>query len=350
MMPTGGGRPSSHPGRCGVSRPSAPATVGPVLLDDAVRLAGRTAARVVTRPQRMDLDGRVLFITGAARGLGAETARRAHARGAQVALVGRTLATLQALADELGPGAAAFEADVTSAEKLQRAAQDAVATFGGIDVIVANAGIAPPSRTVATIAPDAFEHTVEVDLLGQWRTVQAALPSVLERRGHVLLVGSIYAFFNGVLAAPYAVSKAGVEQLARALRVELAPHGVTAGIAYLGFIDTDLANDAFADEAPDAVRPGGPRHLHQGDDRRSGSRRGARRDRAARTEGQCTVLGPAAAGRAVTDHLGDGRCAPPQPRGAGGHHQGGNRCASNGFVTRPVRPSRRSALRAARSW
>ncbi len=163
-------------------------------------------------------------------------------------------ATLQQLADELGSRAAAFEADVTSAENLQRAADGAVDTFGGIDVIVANAGIAPPSHTVATIAPDAFEHTVEVDLLGQWRTVRAALPSVLERRGHVLLVGSIYAFFNGVLAAPYAVSKAGVEQLARALRVELAPHGVTAGIAYLGFIDTELANDAFADEAAAAVR------------------------------------------------------------------------------------------------
>lgn len=230
-----------------------------MILDDAVRLAGRTAARIVTRTPRYDLAGRVVFITGAARGLGAETARRAHARGARVALVGRRLAPLQQLADELGSGAAAFEADVTSAERLQQAADDAVATFGGIDVVIANAGVAPPSHTVATISPDAFEHTVDVDLLGQWRTVRAALPAVLERRGHILLVGSIYAFFNGVLAAPYAVSKAGVEQLARTLRVELASHGATAGIAYLGFIDTDLAADAFADASAAAIRQAVPR-------------------------------------------------------------------------------------------
>src|SRR5690242_1300465 len=96
-----------------------------VILDDAVRLAGRTVARIVTRPAPYDLRGRVVFITGAARGLGAETARRAHARGARVALVGRRLAPLQQLADDLGSDAAAFEADVTSAERLQRAADDA---------------------------------------------------------------------------------------------------------------------------------------------------------------------------------------------------------------------------------
>ncbi|MCT7658798.1 short-chain dehydrogenase/reductase [Mycobacterium deserti] len=206
----------------------------------------------------IELDGRVLFITGAARGLGAEIARQAHARGARVALVGRRLAPLRELANELGTGTAAFQADVTDVDALRRAADEAVATFGGIDVVVANAGIAPPSETVATIDPDDFERTVEVDLLGQWRTVRAALPSVIERRGHVMLVGSIYAFFNGVLAASYAVSKAGVEQLARTLRVELAPHGVTAGIAYLGFIDTDLADAVFADDHAAAIRQAVP--------------------------------------------------------------------------------------------
>ena len=87
---------------------------------------------------------------------------------------------------------------------------------------------------------------MDIDLLGQWRTVRATLPALIERQGHVLVVASIYAFFNGALNASYAASKAGLEQLTRALRVELAPHGVTAGVAYLGFIETDLAADAFA--------------------------------------------------------------------------------------------------------
>lgn len=224
------------------------------MIDDAVRLLGRTARRLVTRPPRLDLDGRTVFVTGAARGLGAELARQAHARGARVALVGRRLAPLQQLADELGDGAAAFEADVTDAEKLHRAAEAATATFGGIDVVVANAGIAPPSESIATITPDEFERTVDVDLLGQWRTVRATLPAVTQRRGHILLVGSVYAFFNGVLAASYAVSKAGVEQLARTLRVELAQQGVTTGYAYLGFIATDLADEVFADAHATAIR------------------------------------------------------------------------------------------------
>lgn len=238
------------------------------MIDDAVRLVGRNTVRLLRgvpvvggvfgTPPRLDLDGRVVFVTGAARGLGAQIAREAHARGARVALVGRRLPPLEALAADLGDGAAAFQADVTDAAALQAAADGAVAAFGGIDVVVANAGIAPPSHTVGTIDPDQFEHTVEVDLLGQWRTVRAVLPAVIERRGHIALVGSIYAFFNGVLAAPYAISKAGVEQLSRSLRVELAQHGATAGIAYLGFIDTDLANDAFADEQAAAIRDVAP--------------------------------------------------------------------------------------------
>src|SRR5437899_2795273 len=64
-------------------------------------------------------------------------------------------------------------------------------------------------------------------------------------RARVLVVASAYAFANGALASPYAVSKAAVEQLGRALRVELAPHGSTAGVAYFGFIDTDLVRGAF---------------------------------------------------------------------------------------------------------
>lgn len=224
--------------------------VGGAALDGAVR---RLRAPLTPRDP-MDLTGRVVFITGAARGLGAECARQAHARGASVALVGRRLQPLEDLAAALGERTAAFEADVSDLAALERAARDAADHFGGIDIVIANAGVAPPSDSILTIDPDAFERTVDIDLLGQWRTARATLPYVVERQGHVLMVASIYAFFNGFLNASYAASKAGVEQIARALRVELAAHGATAGVAYLGFIDTDLARDAFELDHVDDVR------------------------------------------------------------------------------------------------
>jgi NAD(P)-dependent dehydrogenase (short-subunit alcohol dehydrogenase family) len=221
----------------------------------ALGAAGLSAARSLPVAGRMfgsgphlDLAGRVVFITGAARGIGAEAARQAHARGARVALVGRRLKPLQHLAAELGEGAAAFQADVRDLDAMQRAADATVARFGGIDVVIANAGIAPPSEPILTIDPGEFERTVDVDLLGQWRTIRATLPAVIKRRGHILVVASIYAFVNGTLNASYAASKAGVEQLTRALRVELAHHEATAGVAYLGFVETDLVGDVFAQQ------------------------------------------------------------------------------------------------------
>ena len=221
----------------------------------ALGAAGLSAARALPiagrafgGTPRLELDGRVVFVTGAARGIGAEVARQAHARGARVALVGRRLKPLQQLAAQLGEGAAAFQADVRDLGALQRAADATVARFGGIDVVVANAGIAPPSEPILTIDPGEFERTVDIDLLGQWRTVRATLPAVIERRGHILVVASIYAFVNGALNASYAASKAGVDQLTRALRVELAHHDATAGAAYLGFVETDLVDDAFAQQ------------------------------------------------------------------------------------------------------
>ena len=203
--------------------------------------------RTVVGP-RLPLSGRTVLVTGAARGLGAEVARQAHARGANVSLVGRNLAGVQQLADGLADRAVAYEADVGDLAALDRAVAQTVDRFGALDVLVANAGIAPPSDSVLTIDPVEFERTVDIDLLGQWRSVRAALPALIDASGHVVVVSSIYAFFNGALNASYAASKAGVEQLVRALRVELAGHGATAGVAYLGFVDTDLAADVFAQD------------------------------------------------------------------------------------------------------
>ena len=196
----------------------------------------------------------MVFITGAARGIGAELARQAYDRQALVSLVGRSRAPLERLAAEFGARAVVFEADVRDFVALQAAAAGTVKHFGGIDVVVANAGILPPADTVLTIDPKVFERTIDVDLLGQWRTIRATLPAVIQRRGHLLVVASIYAFFNGALTAGYAASKAGLEQLARAIRVELVHHGVTVGVAYLGYVDTDMVAEAFAqDHVRDAL-------------------------------------------------------------------------------------------------
>ena len=130
---------------------------------------------------------------------------------------------------------------------------EVVEKLGGLDVAVANAGIAQTSfATARGISGEEWERVFEVDLLGVWRTVRAALPQIVERRGQMVVVSSVYAFANGFGNTPYAVAKAGVESLGRALRVELAPHGASASVAYFGWVDTKLVQDAFAQ--PDAAR------------------------------------------------------------------------------------------------
>lgn len=201
-----------------------------------------------------DVRDRTVLITGAARGIGAETARRLAARGANLALVGLEPELLERLAGELGHGAAFWEADVRDAAALGRAVDAAVERFGGIDVVMANAGIAPAAATVAGADPEAFERVIDVNLLGVWRTVRATLPHVRARRGYVLCIASIAAAVHVPLLAPYNMAKAGVEALADSLRPELAGDGVDVGCAYFGLIDTDMVRGAFAESSTQRLR------------------------------------------------------------------------------------------------
>lgn len=143
--------------------------------------------------------------------------------------------------------------DVTDRGALQRAVAASVERFGGLDVVVANAGIASRVATFRAISSESFERVLDVNLLGVCRTFDAALPEIIARRGHVVVVSSIYAFINGIGATPYAMSKAAVEQLGRALRVELHQHGASASVAYFGFIDTEMVHRAI-DQDPLAHR------------------------------------------------------------------------------------------------
>ncbi|WP_181697836.1 short-chain dehydrogenase/reductase [Nocardia sp. GTS18] len=198
---------------------------------------------------KFDLADKVVVITGAARGIGLGTAEAAALRGAKVAVLDLRRDDVDRAVGRLGDKAFGLAVDVTDREELARAFTTIADRLGGIDVVVANAGIAPRGATVQGMAPEVFDRVVEVNLTGVYNTVLAALPFIVERRGHLLLTSSVYAFMNGVGVAPYAVAKAGVEQLGRALRVELAPYGATAGIVYYGFIDTDMVKVGF-DEDP----------------------------------------------------------------------------------------------------
>jgi NAD(P)-dependent dehydrogenase (short-subunit alcohol dehydrogenase family) len=196
--------------------------------------------------RRRSLDGKVVLVTGAARGIGEHTARALASRGARVALVGLEPERLASLATELGDGHAWFEADVTDQEAIDRAVAGTVAALGGIDAVVANAGVAN-TGTVAISPPDALVRTVEVNLVGVMRTVSAALPHITERRGYIQLISSAAAFTVLPGMAAYCASKAGVEQYGNALRLELAHKGVAVGMVHPSWIDTDLVRDQRAE-------------------------------------------------------------------------------------------------------
>jgi NAD(P)-dependent dehydrogenase (short-subunit alcohol dehydrogenase family) len=202
--------------------------------------------------QTFDVNGRTVLITGAARGIGAESARRLHAKGANVALVGLEPERLEALAAQLGDRAAAFEADVTDFDALQRAVSATVERFGAIDVGIANAGIAF-TGPLASAPIEQVERTLAVNFLGVWRTDRALIGQIVERKGYLLNIASLTAVSHVPMVGPYTAAKSGVEALTDALRMETAPSGARVGCAYFGFIDTDLVRAGFAQPSAQAM-------------------------------------------------------------------------------------------------
>jgi NAD(P)-dependent dehydrogenase (short-subunit alcohol dehydrogenase family) len=194
------------------------------------------------------VDGKVVLITGAAHGIGNALARALHARGASVVLADWDADEVRRAAAALGEERAlGLELDVRYREANEAAVARALERFGGLDVLVANAGIAPAARPMINTSPEDFQRVLDVNLTGVANSVHAGLKPIIERKGHILVIASVYAFANGALQAPYAMAKAGVEQLGRALRSELSIHGATAGVGYFGFIDTHMVQGALAD-------------------------------------------------------------------------------------------------------
>ena len=196
-----------------------------------------------------------MFITGAARGIGAETARRLHGRGARVALAGLEPDALSEVAADCG-GAPWWECDVTDRPRVETVVEEAVAALGGLDVVVANAGVAAQIAIVGGDA-DVWDRTIDVNLHGVFNTVRSAGPHVSHPGGYVLVVSSLAAAMHLPLLGAYAASKAAVEALGDALRSELRPTGARVGVAYFAEIDTDMTSRGFGTEAAQHLTRGG---------------------------------------------------------------------------------------------
>jgi len=201
---------------------------------------------------KQDLAGKRVVVTGAARGIGAAVARLAVSRGARVALIGLEADRLNALADELGTAACWREADVRDGQSLQLAIDETAGVMGGIDAVVANAGVVAYG-TVRQADDTVFERVIDVNLTGTFRTLKHATPHLERTRGHAVVVASALSFMALPAMGSYAASKAGVEMLALAYRQEVSPLGITVGLIHPSWIETDLVKGAELD-LPSFVR------------------------------------------------------------------------------------------------
>ena len=199
----------------------------------------------------ISLPGKIALVTGGARGIGAATVEKLLAAGASVAVVDRDIPEHTLTSERV----LLLSADVTDYEAMVECVRRTVEKFGALDIVIANAGITPPPSTIRTIDRNVFDTVMAANFGGVLNTVRACADDIVAGGGHIMLVSSCAAFTPGMGGAPYMVSKAAVEQLGRALRIELAAVGATAGLAYYGVVDTELARGTL-DENPLGVRIG----------------------------------------------------------------------------------------------
>ena len=192
--------------------------------------------------------GKVALVTGGARGLGAATARTLSAAGARVYVLDRHHPDPAERFDER---VTFLAGDVTDLDSMTKAVETIGREAGRLDIVIANAGVVARGATLRVSAPATVDRLFDVNVTGALTTVRAALPALIESRGRLVLISSVFAFVNGAGTIPYAMSKAAVEQLGRGLRVEFAGHGISVTTAYFAMINTDMIR-LSVDEDPAA--------------------------------------------------------------------------------------------------
>jgi NADP-dependent 3-hydroxy acid dehydrogenase YdfG len=197
---------------------------------------------------RLSLKGRGVLLSGATGGIGREGARQLLDRGARVALMSRPSERLDGLVEELdSPDAFAVPADVTDRAEVQEAADRAAERFGGLAAVVAGAGVVL-TGTIAEQDEEDVRQVIDTNLYGTLWTLQAALPHVDRAEGHLLAVASIAGIVPTPLAGIYPATKAAVGELVAQLRIELMHRRTSAGVLYLGMVDTEMSTMVGEDE------------------------------------------------------------------------------------------------------
>lgn len=196
--------------------------------------------------------GKRVLITGAARGIGASLAVRLHDLGARVGLLGLEEERLAFTAAETG-GAPYRLCDVRCALDVERGVQYVVERLGGLDVIVANAGVAAQLPMLGGDV-ETMRRILDVNLLGTYLTLRSAAEHIGHPEGYALVMASAAVGAHLPLMGAYSASKAGVEALGNTLRVEMSHLGTKVGVGYLAEIDTEMTSIGFGTDAATKVR------------------------------------------------------------------------------------------------
>ena len=191
---------------------------------------------------KSNLNGRVVFITGAASGIGAATALEVVAMGGTPVLVDCDAEPLAQIAFRCGLETLHWVADVTDLQVMQEVVEKTISKTGRIDIVFANAGVAA-FGPVAYIDPVAWKRCLEVNVFGVFNTIRAALPCVMAQKGYVLINASSSSFAHPPVMSAYAASKSAVEAMGNSLRIEMAAHAVGVGVVHAGWVRTPLVTE-----------------------------------------------------------------------------------------------------------
>ncbi len=203
-------------------------------------------------PHSDRLAGRRVIVTGAARSIGAALARRLHQRGARVALLGLEPELLEQTAVACGRAPWRY-CDVRDRAAVDAAVADLVAELGGLDVVVANAGVGAQLPMVGG-DPEVLRQIIEVNLVGTYNALGAAGEHLGHSGGYALIVTAGAAAVHLPLLGAYSAAAAATEALGNTLRVEMRHLGTRVGVAYLGEIDTEMVSIGFDSAAADKIK------------------------------------------------------------------------------------------------